>query len=248
MKSYKSSCTKEDFVALKRVSGSRYVVRWNSVESTEGEGESARIILTYDEAVVNSKPNYGDVVNLLVKQKYTDADELAMARQSYASVEDYKSYNAYVEQCKQWAADVMGITYTPTYAPTQAEVMTQLRTLVKGSVSELDDEKAVEVPSLFDPWIPNEDVTIGVRRYFNGTGFLYKCVQAHKTQIGWEPNVTPALWAKVSVEEWPAWSQPTGAQDAYEKDSKVSHNNKHWISDVDNNVWEPGVYGWTEAN
>jgi hypothetical protein len=27
---------------------------------------------------------------------------------------------------------------------------------------------------------------------------------------------------------------------------KVSHNEKHWISDVDANVWEPGVYGWTE--
>jgi hypothetical protein len=28
--------------------------------------------------------------------------------------------------------------------------------------------------------------------------------------------------------------------------AKVSHNGKHWISDVDNNVWEPGVYGWSE--
>lgn len=27
---------------------------------------------------------------------------------------------------------------------------------------------------------------------------------------------------------------------------QVSHNGKHWISSVDNNVWEPGVYGWTE--
>ena len=22
---------------------------------------------------------------------------------------------------------------------------------------------------------------------------------------------------------------------------------KTWVSDIDNNVWEPGVYGWTEA-
>jgi hypothetical protein len=27
----------------------------------------------------------------------------------------------------------------------------------------------------------------------------------------------------------------------------VSHNDKHWISDVDANIWEPGVYGWSEA-
>ena len=38
-----------------------------------------------------------------------------------------------------------------------------------------------------------------------------------------------------------------GAHDAYEKGYKVSHNEKHWISDVDGNVWEPGVYGWTQA-
>ena len=32
-----------------------------------------------------------------------------------------------------------------------------------------------------------------------------------------------------------------------EKGAKCSHNGKHWMSDVDNNVWEPGAYGWTEA-
>jgi hypothetical protein len=30
-------------------------------------------------------------------------------------------------------------------------------------------------------------------------------------------------------------------------ETKVSHNDKHWVSDYDNNVWEPGVFGWTEA-
>ena len=49
------------------------------------------------------------------------------------------------------------------------------------------------------------------------------------------------------AEEWPEWSQPVGAHDAYSKDAKVSHNGKHWTSTVDSNVWEPGVYGWTEV-
>lgn len=30
------------------------------------------------------------------------------------------------------------------------------------------------------------------------------------------------------------------------KDDKVIHNGKTWVSDIDNNVWEPGVYGWNE--
>ena len=49
------------------------------------------------------------------------------------------------------------------------------------------------------------------------------------------------------AEEWPAWSQPQGAHDAYAKGAKVFHSDKHWTSNVDNNVWEPGVYGWTEV-
>ena len=50
-----------------------------------------------------------------------------------------------------------------------------------------------------------------------------------------------------STEEYPAWVQPTGAHDAYAQGAKVSYNGKKWTSDVANNVWEPGVYGWTEV-
>lgn len=43
-----------------------------------------------------------------------------------------------------------------------------------------------------------------------------------------------------------AWVQPAGAQDAYKKGDIVTHNGKTWESTADNNVWEPGVYGWVE--
>lgn len=58
-----------------------------------------------------------------------------------------------------------------------------------------------------------------------------------------------SLWAVAAdpEEEWPAWSQPLGAHDAYALGAKVSHNERHWVSDVDNNVWEPGVANWTEV-
>lgn len=48
------------------------------------------------------------------------------------------------------------------------------------------------------------------------------------------------------AQEWPEWIQPTGAHNAYAKGAKVTHAGKRWISDVDANTWEPGVYGWTE--
>ena len=77
----------------------------------------------------------------------------------------------------------------------------------------------------------------------------YRCIQSHKSQADWTPDTAVSLWVEISdpSEEWPEWVQPVGAQDAYAKGAKVSHNNKHWTSDVNANVWEPGVYGWTEV-
>ncbi|NLL92503.1 MAG: hypothetical protein GX222_08880 [Ruminococcaceae bacterium] len=54
------------------------------------------------------------------------------------------------------------------------------------------------------------------------------------------------IWNSENAKEWPAWIQPLGAHDAYSKGSKVSHKGKNWISNIDANVWEPGVTGWTE--
>lgn len=110
----------------------------------------------------------------------------------------------------------------------------------------IDDVTAGEHMDVFSPWASAVSYKTGNLRTYNGK--LYRCVQAHTSQDDWTPDAATSLWALTSdpAEEWPAWSQPVGATDAYAKDSKVTHNNKRWISDVDANVWEPGVYGWTE--
>lgn len=107
------------------------------------------------------------------------------------------------------------------------------------------DETALEAVDIYPEWRTATAYTADER--IAHEGLLYRCVQAHTSQDGWTPDLTPALWARVSVEEWPEWIQPTGAQDAYMAGDKVAHNGKHWESAVDNNTWEPGVYGWTEV-
>ncbi len=76
---------------------------------------------------------------------------------------------------------------------------------------------------------------------------LYKVLQNHTSQSDWTPDVAVSLFAKVSIEEYPQWVQPTGSHDAYQKGDKVTHKEKHWVSDIDNNIWEPSVYGWSEV-
>ena len=137
------------------------------------------------------------------------------------------------------------------YAEMRAENMSAVAAITFVTLAEtgaIDDVTAGEHPEIFAWWEPEVAYAQGnIRRYGND---LYRCLQSHTSQPDWTPDAAVSLWTKIAdpVEEWPAWSQPVGAHDAYNAGDQVSHNGKHWISDADGNVWEPGVYGWTEAD
>lgn len=124
---------------------------------------------------------------------------------------------------------------------------TEIAFVVMAENGNIDEVTAGEHKEMFADWQAGVAYTVG--QYRNYGGKLYRCVQAHTSQEGWEPDKAASLWSTAAdpAEEWPAWSQPLGAHDAYEEGAKVSHNGKHWVSDVSANVWEPGVYGWTEV-
>lgn len=108
------------------------------------------------------------------------------------------------------------------------------------------DEQALAVPALYPAWRSGVDYAIGIRVQYKGT--LYKVLTAHTSQEDWTPDAAPSLFAKVLIPDEtvvPEWQQPDSTN-PYMKDDKVTHNGKTWVSDIDNNVWEPGVYGWTE--
>lgn len=116
---------------------------------------------------------------------------------------------------------------------------------------DIDEITAGEHMSIFAPWEPNISYSVGNLRVYPADGGeqkLYKCIQAHTSQSNWTPDIAKSLWTTASdpAIEYPDWSQPVGAHDAYQTGDKVSHKNKHWVSTIDNNVWEPGVYGWSE--
>lgn len=118
----------------------------------------------------------------------------------------------------------------------------RLRRFIEALSVTLTDEEALEGVELFPMWHSGHSYETGDRIQYDGV--LYKCVQAHTAQDDWTPDITPALWVVVSVDEWPEWVQPQGAHDAYSMGDKVSHAEKHWVSEMDANIYEPGVYGW----
>ena len=123
-------------------------------------------------------------------------------------------------------------------------VATSIAFVTLAEAGSIDDATAGEHADMFSPWEPDISYGIGnIRRYDDQ---LYKCIQAHTSQADWTPDTAVSLWTKIAdpADEWPEWSQPVGAHDAYNAGDKVSHNGEHWISTVDGNVWTPGVYGW----
>lgn len=117
----------------------------------------------------------------------------------------------------------------------------------------LDDETAMEIADLYEPWEAGKSYAVRkIVKYgtnADGETQLYSVLQAHTSQADWKPDVAASLFKAIGFtpSSVPIWTQPLGATDAYMKGDVVSHNDKTWTSDIDNNVWEPGVYGWTET-
>ena len=110
------------------------------------------------------------------------------------------------------------------------------------------DEQALAVLALYPVWRSGVNYAAGIRVLYNG--ILYKVLTAHTSQDDWTPDAAPSLFAKVLIPDETIiseWEQPDSTN-PYSTGDKVTHNGKTWISDIDSNVWEPGVYGWTELD
>ena len=121
-----------------------------------------------------------------------------------------------------------------------------LRKIIEQLAETLDDTEALESKELFPTWDSEKEYNVDDRVRYKDT--LYKCLQSHTAQDSWSPDVAVSLWAEVLIpdpEVIPDWVQP-GSTNPYMKGDKVRYDGKIWVSDIDNNVWAPGVYGWSE--
>ena len=115
---------------------------------------------------------------------------------------------------------------------------------------QLTDEKAMEIADLYEEYAIGKAYPIGyIFKYgvnTDGETQLYSVLQEHTSQEEWKPNETPSLYKAVGFTDdgVSIWTQPLGATDAYMVGDVVEHNGTIWESTIDNNVWEPGVYGW----
>lgn len=79
--------------------------------------------------------------------------------------------------------------------PLTAEEVTAM--LIRQQINGLtmDDNTALRMREFYPEWASDTDYTAGYKVQYGGK--LWRCVQAHTSQSGWEPENTPALWEQI---------------------------------------------------
>lgn len=124
----------------------------------------------------------------------------------------------------------------------------QLREVIEKSVVSLDDETALQGVTLFPNWAVGVEYKVGERIKYDEV--LYRALQDHTSQETWTPDISPSLFTKVLIPTDTKiydWEQPNSTN-SYMSGDKVVYDNQVWISTIDNNVWQPSVYGWEIYN
>lgn len=118
----------------------------------------------------------------------------------------------------------------------------------------LNDEKALEIATIYDPWKSGKAYAVGEFLTYgeNATGDpqLYKVVQTHTSQENWTPDEVASLYEPIGLnnEGYPVWSKPSGAHDAYNEGDIVDYNGTLYKSLINGNVYSPEEYpvGWEQ--
>lgn len=60
---------------------------------------------------------------------------------------------------------------------------------------EVDDNTALRMTEFYPAWASGQAYSAGFKVQHGGK--LWRCIQAHTSQTGWEPENTPALWTEI---------------------------------------------------
>ena len=73
--------------------------------------------------------------------------------------------------------------------------------LLRSAVADgkLTDEELLSVQPALEGRVWQPGISVQVGDVYACGGFLWRCIQAHTTQTGWEPDKVPALWRKVEI-------------------------------------------------
>ena len=99
------------------------------------------------------------------------------------------------EELAQMEADARLYQIEESSRPlTESEVLAMLIAQQINTLS-VDDNTALRMVEFYPEWAAGQAYTAGYKVQHGGK--LWRCVQAHASQTGWEPENTPALWTEI---------------------------------------------------
>lgn len=169
-------------------------------------------------------------------------NKISVAMRAWRADEDYKRGDIRIDPndgVPYWAIHDNGVTSGQVHQPSTSPT---IWTHCHGTSPETARPFLVES---YNPYMTGH--------YCIENGTVYKCKQDNMV---YSPSVLPSAWEKAGAAETqpseetpeteiPEWVMPASDK-PYGKGAIVKHLGKVWENTIDNNVWEPGVYGWVE--
>jgi hypothetical protein len=152
---------------------------------------------------------------------------LVMHHEAVEAVEEVGHFEVVAEypnggQDVEWVVDIPGvkaaeawdeyeeilryIPYTETELKLQAyerarQPLTNMEVLnillaQKVNTLAVDDKTALRMRHLYPEWAAGSEYTVGLKVQMGGK--LWRVIQAHTSQVGWEPENAPALWEQIN--------------------------------------------------
>ena len=85
--------------------------------------------------------------------------------------------------------------YLEKKRPLTTEEVSRLLIAQQINALEVDDNTALRMREFYPEWAAGVDYATGYKAQHGGR--LWRCVQAHASQTGWEPENAPALWTEI---------------------------------------------------
>lgn len=91
--------------------------------------------------------------------------------------------------------EAMMVAVAEARRPMSAEEVSRMVITAQINTLTVDDNTALRMVEFYPEWMPGVSCDVGYKTKRNGK--LWKCLQAHTAQPGWEPENAASLWTEI---------------------------------------------------
>ena len=143
-------------------------------------------------------PNGMTIMDGKFKRNPTEEEILSAGYLPMEEQDEPQSKDGYVKSSKWVQTDsaiVKKWTVLPDRRPMSQIAVNKMLIAQQINTLEVDDNTALRMKQFYPEWAENTAYAVGHKVQYGGK--LWRVVQAHTAQIGWEPVNVPSLWTEV---------------------------------------------------